>query len=83
MLTLSHLGLASFGADYLPQVTWEGDSYMLTQQLGRYLFKTFRVLLANPDAPMSKENRTRTYVLKAGSQSLTFFPTRGVLTCSP
>ena len=37
---------------------------MLTQQLGRYLFKTFRVLLADPDAEMSKENRTRDYILK-------------------
>ncbi|KAK4704719.1 acyl-CoA oxidase, partial [Phenoliferia sp. Uapishka_3] len=57
-------GLASFYADYLPQVTWEGDSYMLTQQLGRYLFKTFRVLLADPNAEMSKENRTRDYILR-------------------
>ncbi|SDA02894.1 BZ3500_MvSof-1268-A1-R1_Chr11-1g03206 [Microbotryum saponariae] len=57
-------GLASFYADYLPQVTWEGDSYMLTQQVGRYLFKTFRVLLADRDAPMSSENRTRDYILR-------------------
>lgn len=42
---------------------------MLTQQLGRYLFKTFRTLLANPDAPMSKENKTRDYILKVGSLS--------------
>lgn len=42
----------------------EGDSYMLTQQLGRYLFKTFRILLADPNAPMSSENRTRGYILK-------------------
>ncbi|GAA5866348.1 hypothetical protein JCM1840_004092 [Sporobolomyces johnsonii] len=57
-------GLASFYSDYLPQVTWEGDSYMLTQQCGRYLFKTFRTLLADRNAPMSKENRTRDYILK-------------------
>ncbi|GAA5827921.1 hypothetical protein JCM5353_007739 [Sporobolomyces roseus] len=57
-------GLASFYADYLPQVTWEGDSYMLTQQCGRYLFKTFRTLLADRNAPMSSENRTREYILK-------------------
>lgn len=36
---------------------------MLTQQLGRYLFKTFRTLLADRDAPMSSENRTRDYIL--------------------
>lgn len=37
---------------------------MLTQQTGRYLFKTFRTLLADRNAPMSKENRTADYVLK-------------------
>lgn len=37
---------------------------MLTQQLGRYLFKTFRTLLADRNAPMSSENRTRGYILK-------------------
>ncbi|KAM0750790.1 acyl-CoA oxidase [Meredithblackwellia eburnea MCA 4105] len=57
-------GLASFYSDYLPQVTWEGDSYMLTQQLGRYLFKTFRILLQDRNAKMSPENHTREYILK-------------------
>lgn len=42
----------------------EGDSYMLTQQVGRYLFKTFRTLLADRQAPMSRENRTRDYFVK-------------------
>lgn len=37
---------------------------MLSQQTGRYLFKTFRTLLANPDAPMSVENKTAGYILK-------------------
>jgi len=37
---------------------------MLTQQCGRYLFKTFRTLLADRNAPMSSENRTREYILK-------------------
>ncbi len=55
-------GLASFYADYLPQVTWEGDSYMLTQQLARYLFKTARTLVADPEAEMSVENRTSGYL---------------------
>ncbi|GAA6032946.1 hypothetical protein JCM8097_000060 [Rhodosporidiobolus ruineniae] len=55
-------GLAQLWQDYLPQVTWEGDSYMLTQQTGRYLFKTFRQLLANRDEPVSSENRTADYV---------------------
>lgn len=42
---------------------------MLTQQLGRYLFKTFRVLLADPEVEMSPENRTRGYILKVRSSS--------------
>ncbi|GAA5974313.1 hypothetical protein JCM11641_006729 [Rhodosporidiobolus odoratus] len=57
-------GLASLWQNYLPQVTWEGDSYMLTQQTGRYLFKTMRQLIANPSAPISAENRTADYLKK-------------------
>jgi acyl-CoA oxidase len=30
-------GIGSFLADYLPNVTWEGDNYMLTQQVARYV----------------------------------------------
>lgn len=30
-------GIGSFQADYLPNVTWEGDNYMLTQQVARYV----------------------------------------------
>ncbi|GAA5945945.1 hypothetical protein JCM10213_006196 [Rhodosporidiobolus nylandii] len=57
-------GLASLWQDYLPQVTWEGDSYMLTQQTGRYLFKTMRTLVADRNAPMSSENITARYFAK-------------------
>ncbi|GAA6010966.1 hypothetical protein JCM10207_004017 [Rhodosporidiobolus poonsookiae] len=57
-------GLASMWQDYLPQVTWEGDSYMLTQQTGRYLFKTMRSILTDPDAKFSEENHTADYVRK-------------------
>ncbi|KAG0035024.1 hypothetical protein BGZ81_001534 [Podila clonocystis] len=45
-------GFSSFSAfplmlqDYAPNVTWEGDNYMITQQTGRYLFKSFRDLVA-------------------------------------
>jgi acyl-CoA oxidase len=39
-------GMASQYQDYLPQVTYEGDSYMLTQQVAKYLMTTFRKLSA-------------------------------------
>ncbi|KAF9576510.1 hypothetical protein EC968_007988 [Mortierella alpina] len=39
-------GLPLMLQDYAPNVTWEGDNYMITQQTGRYLFKSFRELVA-------------------------------------
>ena len=45
----SSAGMGQQYADYLPQVTWEGDSYMLTQQAARYLMKTFRTVYDNRD----------------------------------
>lgn len=41
----SFSGIGSWYADYLPTVTWEGDNYMLTQQVSRYLLKTARAVL--------------------------------------
>ncbi|KAL9108788.1 MAG: hypothetical protein Q9227_006445 [Pyrenula ochraceoflavens] len=38
-------GIGSWYADYLPTVTWEGDNYMLTQQVSRYLLKSARAVL--------------------------------------
>lgn len=38
-------GVGSWYADYLPTVTWEGDNYMLTQQVSRYLLKSARAVL--------------------------------------
>lgn len=40
-------GLPDFYANYLPQATWEGDSYMLSQQCTRYLFKMMRGIKKN------------------------------------
>jgi len=41
----SFSGIGSWYADYLPTTTWEGDNYMLTQQVARYLLKTARSVL--------------------------------------
>ena len=41
----SFAGVGSWYADYLPTATWEGDNYMLTQQVARYLLKSARSVL--------------------------------------
>lgn len=33
----SHSGIGPWYADYLPTLTWEGDNYMLSQQVARYV----------------------------------------------
>ncbi|BDD56202.1 fatty-acyl coenzyme A oxidase [Monascus purpureus] len=42
----SYSGIGPWYADYLPTLTWEGDNYMLTQQVARYLLKAARAVLA-------------------------------------
>ncbi|KAJ1974616.1 hypothetical protein H4R34_004654 [Dimargaris verticillata] len=42
----SFSGLCHFYGDMLPNVTWEGDNFILTQQSSRYLLKTFRAIKA-------------------------------------
>lgn len=54
-------GLGQFYQDYLPNVTWEGDNYILTQQTSRYLLKTFRNVVAGKAEP-SEYNQTITYL---------------------
>ncbi|PKS08737.1 hypothetical protein jhhlp_004790 [Lomentospora prolificans] len=46
-------GIGSWYADYLPTVTWEGDNYMLTQQVARYLLKSARAVLTGKAADNS------------------------------
>ncbi|KAI4733433.1 acyl-CoA oxidase [Aureobasidium sp. EXF-12298] len=41
----SFSGIGTWYADYLPTATWEGDNYMLTQQVARYLLKSARSVL--------------------------------------
>ncbi|KAF7546250.1 hypothetical protein G7Z17_g8570 [Cylindrodendrum hubeiense] len=49
----SFSGIGSWYADYLPTVTWEGDNYMLTQQVARYLLKSARAVLSGKAADNS------------------------------
>ena len=44
-MLISHSGIGPWYADYLPTLTWEGDNYMLTQQVARYLLKSARSVL--------------------------------------
>jgi acyl-CoA oxidase len=46
-------GIGSWYADYLPTVTWEGDNYMLTQQVAQYLLKSARAVLSGKAADNS------------------------------
>jgi len=67
-------GYSSFGgigeayATYLPTVTWEGDNYMLVSQVGRYLMKVARSVIAKK--PLNDDNFTKvlTQVLEAKQQ---------------
>ncbi|GIK03877.1 fatty-acyl coenzyme A oxidase [Aspergillus viridinutans] len=43
----SYSGIGPYYSDYLPTLTWEGDNYMLTQQVARYLLKSARAVLAS------------------------------------
>ena len=46
----SFSGIGSWYADYLPAMTWEGENYMITQQVARYLLKSARAVLRG-DSP--------------------------------
>lgn len=41
----SYSGIGPWYSDYLPTATWEGDNYMLTQQVARYMLKTARAVI--------------------------------------
>ncbi|PSK34469.1 Peroxisomal acyl-coenzyme A oxidase 1 [Elsinoe australis] len=55
----SFSGIGSWYADYLPTATWEGDNYMLTQQVARYLLKSARSVLKG-----AEPTNDTTYILK-------------------
>ncbi|KAF2142498.1 uncharacterized protein K452DRAFT_358264 [Aplosporella prunicola CBS 121167] len=41
----SFSGIGPFYADYLPTITWEGDNFLLTQMVARFLLKSARSVL--------------------------------------
>jgi acyl-CoA oxidase len=45
----SFSGIGPWYSDYLPTTTWEGDNFMLTQQVARYLLKSARSVLKGND----------------------------------
>ena len=42
-------GIGSWYADYLPTLTWEGDNYMLSQQVARYVRSPTKALCGYAD----------------------------------
>ncbi|SMR60979.1 unnamed protein product [Zymoseptoria tritici ST99CH_3D1] len=59
----SFSGVGSWYADYLPTVTWEGDNFMLTQQVARYLLKAARTVIKGQD-PNNDTTENLTYFHK-------------------
>lgn len=59
----SFSGIGSWYADYLPTTTWEGDNYMLTQQVARYLLKSARAVLKG-NAPNNDTTKILTTFLQ-------------------
>lgn len=58
----SYSGIGSWYADYLPTLTWEGDNYMLTQQVARYLLKSARAVLSGRCADNDTSKILRNYL---------------------
>lgn len=67
----SFSGIGSWYADYLPTTTWEGDNYMLTQQVARYLLKSARSVLKG-NAPDNDTTRILAYYLKRQDMGAAF-----------
>lgn len=60
----SFSGIGSYYADYLPTVTWEGDNYMLTQQVARYLLKSARAVLTGRAADNDTTRFLKTFLAR-------------------
>ncbi|KAK8180574.1 acyl-CoA oxidase [Phyllosticta capitalensis] len=67
----SFSGIGTWYADYLPNVTWEGDNYMLTQQVARYLLKSARSVLRG-DKPTNDTTTILTEFLSKSDMGAAF-----------
>ncbi|KAL1959813.1 hypothetical protein VTO42DRAFT_958 [Malbranchea cinnamomea] len=63
-------GLVQLNANYMSQVTVEGDNWMITQQVARYLIKKARELSQSTKAPATKTEETLNRYLKATNKTL-------------
>ncbi|KAI9734846.1 MAG: fatty-acyl coenzyme A oxidase [Cirrosporium novae-zelandiae] len=64
-------GIGPWYSDYLPTTTWEGDNYMLTQQVARYLLKSARSVLKG-DAPGNDTTRILKHFLSRRDMGAAF-----------
>jgi acyl-CoA oxidase len=62
----SFSGIGSWYADYLPTITWEGDNYMLTQQVARYLLKSARSVIKGKAADNDTTRILTTFLQRQG-----------------
>ncbi|KAK2809924.1 hypothetical protein FQN50_003338 [Emmonsiellopsis sp. PD_5] len=60
----SYSGIGTFYADYLPNTTWEGDNYMLTQQVARYLLKSARAVFVGKAPDNDTSSILKTYLAR-------------------
>jgi acyl-CoA oxidase len=72
-------GLAHAYQDYLPEVTWEGDSQILSQQLGTYLLKTARFVFAQRPGHVKKSITNPTIEYLLNYQNDPHFKLKGVI----
>jgi acyl-CoA oxidase len=67
----SFAGIGQWYADYLPTATWEGDNYMLTQQVARYMLKSARSVLRGVE-PSNDTTSILTYYHKRADVGAAF-----------
>ncbi|KAL8953195.1 MAG: hypothetical protein Q9222_000930 [Ikaeria aurantiellina] len=58
----SFSGIGSWYNTYVPTMTWEGDNYMITQQVARYLLKSARAVLKGQASDNDTSNILRHFL---------------------